>query len=509
MPADVDRLIMPVLCHRIAFTAMFHADARRTGWDAAIDELPRRQSSSGRRARRCPTARSAPARCERGRGVVPARPAPPPRRARIRCDAELPPRAGVGRRRLAAVPRAATRCAGSTGPRRPASRPRAARTPSSSASASPTSRRASSSSPTGGPRWRSARPGSPGSSKADDDANRGAADRGEHRALPGRDRLARLRRRRRRAVWLSPRPSGLVASSRSAPSDGPFAGAGGRARALARVPRHRCAARCRRAASSSSSPTSSPTPDEAAWLEALGHRWDIVPVVIQDPVWEASFPEVGGVVVTFVDAATAACVRRVRHAPRRGSAAPRRARGAACRADPAVHRSRARAGRAHELRSGGDPGRVPRLGRCAADRQAGRPVRKLVRRRGADRGRAAPADARRRGGFGVVPRIGHSAHAPVRRPGRRRGAGGRAERRRRPHADQDRFCSLRRRRPCRGRAGLGGRQDRGHLALASRLPHARLPPGRDAAARRLRPGADQRSRRRPGRPRSRPRPGRS
>ena len=34
---DVDRLIVPVLCHRIAYTAMFHADARRTGWDAAID----------------------------------------------------------------------------------------------------------------------------------------------------------------------------------------------------------------------------------------------------------------------------------------------------------------------------------------------------------------------------------------------------------------------------------------------------------------------------------------
>ena len=60
VPADVDRLIMPVLCHRIAFTAMFHADARRTGWDVAIDGVPRRRSSSGRRAPRCPTARSAP-----------------------------------------------------------------------------------------------------------------------------------------------------------------------------------------------------------------------------------------------------------------------------------------------------------------------------------------------------------------------------------------------------------------------------------------------------------------
>ena len=55
----------------------------------------------------------------------------------------------------------------------------------------------------------------------------------------------------------------------------------------------------------------------ATWLEAIGHRWDIVPVVIQDPVWEASFPEIGGVVVTFVDAASGE-VRRVRM--RRGEA---------------------------------------------------------------------------------------------------------------------------------------------------------------------------------------------
>ena len=53
------------------------------------------------------------------------------------------------------------------------------------------------------------------------------------------------------------------------------------------------------------------------WLRAVDRRWDVVPVVIQDPVWEASFPEIGGVVVTFVDAASGA-VRRVRM--RRGEA---------------------------------------------------------------------------------------------------------------------------------------------------------------------------------------------
>jgi uncharacterized protein (DUF58 family) len=36
-------------------------------------------------------------------------------------------------------------------------------------------------------------------------------------------------------------------------------------------------------------------PPGAAWAEALERRWDPVPVVIQDPVWEQSFPAVAGV----------------------------------------------------------------------------------------------------------------------------------------------------------------------------------------------------------------------
>ncbi len=42
----------------------------------------------------------------------------------------------------------------------------------------------------------------------------------------------------------------------------------------------------------------------AAWQRARGLRWDVVPVVIQDPLWEQSFPDVAGVVVPFVDAET-------------------------------------------------------------------------------------------------------------------------------------------------------------------------------------------------------------
>jgi uncharacterized protein (DUF58 family) len=45
-----------------------------------------------------------------------------------------------------------------------------------------------------------------------------------------------------------------------------------------------------------------PTRDE--WLRALERRWEIVPVIIQDPIWEQSFPDVGGAVVPFADPAT-------------------------------------------------------------------------------------------------------------------------------------------------------------------------------------------------------------
>jgi uncharacterized protein (DUF58 family) len=38
------------------------------------------------------------------------------------------------------------------------------------------------------------------------------------------------------------------------------------------------------------------------WLRVRTLRWDIVPVVVQDPTWEQSFPNVSGVVVPFVEA---------------------------------------------------------------------------------------------------------------------------------------------------------------------------------------------------------------
>jgi uncharacterized protein (DUF58 family) len=42
----------------------------------------------------------------------------------------------------------------------------------------------------------------------------------------------------------------------------------------------------------------------AALVRAATVRWDVVPVVVQDPVWEQSFPLLPAVVVPFLDAAT-------------------------------------------------------------------------------------------------------------------------------------------------------------------------------------------------------------
>jgi uncharacterized protein (DUF58 family) len=44
---------------------------------------------------------------------------------------------------------------------------------------------------------------------------------------------------------------------------------------------------------------------ETAWLSAVTRGWDVVPVVVQDPTWEASFPAaVGGLVLPLADPVT-------------------------------------------------------------------------------------------------------------------------------------------------------------------------------------------------------------
>jgi uncharacterized protein (DUF58 family) len=55
------------------------------------------------------------------------------------------------------------------------------------------------------------------------------------------------------------------------------------------------------------------------WLRALGFRWDLVPVVVQDPVWEQSFPPVGGLVVPFAEPESGR-VRKVRLSRREAEA---------------------------------------------------------------------------------------------------------------------------------------------------------------------------------------------
>ena len=46
-----------------------------------------------------------------------------------------------------------------------------------------------------------------------------------------------------------------------------------------------------------------PVASQELWLTALEHGWDVVPVVIQDPTWEQSFPDISGIVVSLRDPA--------------------------------------------------------------------------------------------------------------------------------------------------------------------------------------------------------------
>jgi uncharacterized protein (DUF58 family) len=42
-------------------------------------------------------------------------------------------------------------------------------------------------------------------------------------------------------------------------------------------------------------------PDLEVWQRALEHRWELVPVIVQDPVWERTFPDVSGISVPYAD----------------------------------------------------------------------------------------------------------------------------------------------------------------------------------------------------------------
>jgi uncharacterized protein (DUF58 family) len=45
-------------------------------------------------------------------------------------------------------------------------------------------------------------------------------------------------------------------------------------------------------------------PSRETWLTAVEHLWDVIPVVIRDPTWEQSFPDVSGIVVPLRNART-------------------------------------------------------------------------------------------------------------------------------------------------------------------------------------------------------------
>jgi uncharacterized protein (DUF58 family) len=63
-------------------------------------------------------------------------------------------------------------------------------------------------------------------------------------------------------------------------------------------------------------------PPAACWLRGLARRWDLVPVVIQEPRWEQSFPDIDSLTVPFADPRS----RRSRPVRiRRGESAARRA----------------------------------------------------------------------------------------------------------------------------------------------------------------------------------------
>jgi uncharacterized protein (DUF58 family) len=42
-------------------------------------------------------------------------------------------------------------------------------------------------------------------------------------------------------------------------------------------------------------------PPHDTWLDAAARGWDVVPVIVQDPVWEQSFPDVGSVALPIRD----------------------------------------------------------------------------------------------------------------------------------------------------------------------------------------------------------------
>ena len=110
--------------------------------------------------------------------------------------------------------------------------------------------------------------------------------------------------------------------------------------------------------------------DPAIWMRVLALRWDVVPVVIQDPVWEQSFPELPSVVVPFAD-------------PRTGRLIEARLSVAEARDRRAAHEHRLRTRLAELVRLGLDPIVIGTSDPVAIDREllSWAELRKKARRR--------------------------------------------------------------------------------------------------------------------------------
>jgi len=83
-------------------------------------------------------------------------------------------------------------------------------------------------------------------------------------------------------------------------------------------------------------------PSAEAWAHAVDRGWDVVPVIVQDPVWEQSFPPIDGVMVALADA-------------RGAGARPVRLQPAEVEVRRAHNKDRLRTLRADFLRLGLDP----------------------------------------------------------------------------------------------------------------------------------------------------------
>ena len=320
--------------HRVVFTPAFVAERRLGGRDAALQRFRAARASSGPAAGAVGRARAEgaqrsleltwpPRQPHRSRSTRGGGSSGPPRRRD-----EHPPRQGVPTSRARGRTGRATTSARSTGRRRRAAVVGvAAATSSSSASGSPRRRRASCSSPTGGPAMALYPPELPWLHKPEA-AARARACSSRARSTSARSSATSTSRRTASTpatpFWRPPRAQPNVwhdglADRLETPRRG-LRRARGHGRAGARVPRHRPERRPDRQLRLRRLRLRRPTPQRARGRRRR-RGWDVVPVIVQDPTWEQSFPA--------DRAASSLRRRRARRAGCRRAAVARRGRGAA------------------------------------------------------------------------------------------------------------------------------------------------------------------------------------